>query len=267
MSAYNRRELVHVVFVRHGLSEGNAASKDDSIRTNEFDAEHSYHYRLMRVGQEQAARTGVWIKSKFPDGFDAYFCSPYARTQETAALLDIPDAKWRLESGLEESSDHIHDRYDTDVEDDDDTQGLRDIKKETYKLHNYQRFIKGMQHVEMFLLEYIYNNITNSRSMLIVCHANVLRYIQFRMEHLCVETLKDTHLIVRNCEVFWFNKTNLKSGHSLLPPLTWYRMTFWCDKDKDKDHTQTWEYIEPTTFSNEELLRRIEQSSPYLSKH
>lgn len=266
MAAYNGRILKDIIFVRHGESEGNVASRDDSIRTEEFDAESSYHYRLTKKGRRQAKETGKWILSQFPNGFDAYLCSPFARTRETAALLNLPNAEWMLEAGLEEANDHIHDRF----EDDNDisySKELKKIMKETFKLQNTRRFIKDMQHVEAFITQYIFNNITNSERIIVVCHANVLKYIQYRLEYMSIEQLKDHRIETRNCEVFWYSRRAIFGVEGqLLPPLTWYKTGYWHELGKVNDLIQDWRYIKPIIFTNQDLLSQVEKSSPYLSK-
>lgn len=57
-------------------------------------------------GRNQAVLAGDWIRSwvseHAPGGFDRLYCSPFVRTRETAALLDLPNAQWQLESLLRE---------------------------------------------------------------------------------------------------------------------------------------------------------------------
>lgn len=257
MSAFEKKRLRNVVFIRHGESEGNVAHKDISLRTEAFDAEDSFHYRLTDSGRKQAKKTGKWLKTHFANGFDTYICSPYARTQETAALLDLPNTNWLLNSGLEEANDHTHDNFEDATDD-----PLFEIKEESFKLQNYRRFIKGMQHVETFITQYIHQNITNSESIVIVCHANVLRYIQFRLDFLSVEELKEKNIVVRNCEVFWYTKNNQINLLEALPPLYWYKTTYCHQSDRKKAHVMVWSLIKPKLFTNDDLLKRVEKTSP-----
>ncbi len=101
-----------LLLVRHGRSEGNVAT--ESAKTGDhrfvedplFRERSTMHYRLVAEGREQAAAAGEWIRSWMAaegvDRFDRYSCSPYVRTMETAALLDLPGAEWRRESLLRE---------------------------------------------------------------------------------------------------------------------------------------------------------------------
>ena len=96
-----------LVIVRHGHSEGNLAigkSKkgDHSMLTSEFRETPGHRWRLTDEGREQAKETGDWIKKNIGDKFDRYYASPFVRTRETAALLGLPDAEWRLDQRLRE---------------------------------------------------------------------------------------------------------------------------------------------------------------------
>ena len=45
---------------------------------------------------------GNWIRENIGGTFDRYYTSEYVRAMETAALLDLPDAKWYTEIVLRE---------------------------------------------------------------------------------------------------------------------------------------------------------------------
>lgn len=98
---------IDLVFVRHGHSEGNlvmgnSKKGDNSSITDEFRETPGHRWRLTTDGRIQAAETGEWIKGNILKGFDRYYASPFVRTMETAALLDLPDAEWRLDQRLRE---------------------------------------------------------------------------------------------------------------------------------------------------------------------
>ena len=96
-----------LVFVRHGHSEGNFVNEssklgDNTFYTPEFRERPGHQWRLTKQGREQAKTAGAWIKNEIGDKFDKYYVSPYVRTKETAALLGMPDAKWRISQRLRE---------------------------------------------------------------------------------------------------------------------------------------------------------------------
>lgn len=95
-----------LVLVRHGHSEGNLAVErskagDDSFYTPDFTERPGHQWRLTEEGRDQARQAGGWIIENL-GGFDRYYVSPYVRTKETAALLGIPGADWRIDPRLRE---------------------------------------------------------------------------------------------------------------------------------------------------------------------
>lgn len=103
---------IDLLLVRHGHSEGNRAlesAEDGDVRLHQdrrYRARSAADYRLTAEGRAQAATAGVWLRSWLDDegleGFDRWYCSPFVRTRETAALLGIDTAQWQLESLLRE---------------------------------------------------------------------------------------------------------------------------------------------------------------------
>ncbi len=95
----------HLVLVRHGQSEANIIQKLRKADPN-YDApagffdRHDSRVRLSPLGREQAAKTGEWLRSEFPNGFDRYYVSSLMRTRETAGRLALGgrwyiDDRWR----------------------------------------------------------------------------------------------------------------------------------------------------------------------------
>lgn len=96
-----------LVIVRHGHSEGNLVvdhgkKGDDSLFTPGFRETPGHQWRLTDEGCEQAQKTGKWIIKEIGEKFDRYYVSPFVRTRETAALLGLPDAEWRVDQRLRE---------------------------------------------------------------------------------------------------------------------------------------------------------------------
>lgn len=99
MSQHNTGMPVDLVLVRHGQSEGNIAVKaalngDESFYTDAFVNTPGHQWRLSQKGRDQAACTGAWLREQFIDNprlgpFDRHYVSPFVRTRETAALLDV----------------------------------------------------------------------------------------------------------------------------------------------------------------------------------
>jgi broad specificity phosphatase PhoE len=99
---------IDLVLVRHGQSEGNVAvhaskAGDDSHMNHpEFRARHSSWWRLTDLGIEQARLAGEWIRTNLGGDFDRYYSSAYLRAMETAANLELPNARWYVDPNLRE---------------------------------------------------------------------------------------------------------------------------------------------------------------------
>src|SRR3990170_8107458 len=96
-----------LVLVRHGHSEGNFVADtsrrgDDSLYTTDFRERPGHRWRLTKEGANQARAAGEWILRNIGERFDRYYVSPYVRTRETAALLGLPEAEWRIDQRLRE---------------------------------------------------------------------------------------------------------------------------------------------------------------------
>lgn len=102
-----------LVLVRHGQSDGNVASQaaregDLRFYTDAFITTPGHRWRLTPTGTAQAAAIGGWLQQEFParpeapSGFDRLLVSPYVRTRETAADLDLPGAEWMRNRALRE---------------------------------------------------------------------------------------------------------------------------------------------------------------------
>ena len=93
--------------MRHGESEGNVAfnrsvAGDHSLYSGDFLERHSSFWRLTDNGRAQALTTGAWLRENMETEFDGFFSSEYLRALETAALLNLPGARWKPEVMLRE---------------------------------------------------------------------------------------------------------------------------------------------------------------------
>lgn len=85
-----------VVLVRHGESEGNVRSPNDTS----FDNKANHEFALTKKGAQQAQLTGKYVQAKYGK-FDSYFCSTFRRTQETLSFL-YPEVVPVIDSRLNE---------------------------------------------------------------------------------------------------------------------------------------------------------------------
>jgi broad specificity phosphatase PhoE len=89
---------VDLLLVRNGMSQGfyaltPASASDESTRAR-LSQVHSSKWRLTARGRKEAKMAGEWIRENFKRPFDAYLTGEFLRSLETAAYLELPDAKW-----------------------------------------------------------------------------------------------------------------------------------------------------------------------------
>lgn len=98
----------HLIFIRHGQSEANAIrhigeSIDESVFTEEIMTVPDNSWRLTRRGTHQARTTGIYLNETF-NNFDKHINSPFVRTRETAAAMNLRNAKWYENRSVRERS-------------------------------------------------------------------------------------------------------------------------------------------------------------------
>lgn len=98
-----------LVLIRHGQSEANVrqrASKrgDNRLFTDDLVTVPDNSWRLTALGAAQAQLAGSHLQTLFPQGFDRYIVSPFMRTRETAANLQLPEAEWEENRIIRERS-------------------------------------------------------------------------------------------------------------------------------------------------------------------
>ena len=69
---------------------------------------HDSAMRLTDKGREQARVVGEWLRNNAPQ-FDAFYCSQYVRTKETAAEMDLPNAAWHADLMIRERDQGVQD--------------------------------------------------------------------------------------------------------------------------------------------------------------
>jgi broad specificity phosphatase PhoE len=99
----------NLVLIRHGQSEANLMQKaskegDSSFYTEENMLYTDSSWRLTELGVLQAEAAGRWISENIGNHFDRYVTSPFIRTRETAAHLNLPNARWQENRIIRERS-------------------------------------------------------------------------------------------------------------------------------------------------------------------
>lgn len=105
---------VDLVIVRHGQSEANLMIEmfkrgDDSGQKAMHEAKrHDSDMRLTDLARQQAQMVGKWMNEN-GGVFDAFYCSQYVRTKETAAEMGLKHATWHADMMIRERDQGVQD--------------------------------------------------------------------------------------------------------------------------------------------------------------
>ena len=245
MSSVSDEFPLEIIFIRHGESEGNIAARYSDIGIDSLQEriakKTSFDFRLTKTGIEQAKSTGVWIKENISRRFDRYFTSDLLRARETASLLDLDNAEWLLETDLREqhSPPRSHETIDPSL--------FRAFGVENF-IDTLTRTCKGL-------------------SVIVVCHATIIRSFMIRLEKLQYKNLRDVKpnpdLTVRNCEIVWYSRKN-PSTEVISPTLSWKTMIVSYETPSLKRKNLVWKKLVRSKFNNNDLMRSVEKGSPLL---
>jgi broad specificity phosphatase PhoE len=233
---------IDLIIVRHGQSEGNIASKYedqgvDDLRERIAD-KTVYDFRLTVDGVKQAKATGEWIRKNISSRFDRYYTSDLLRAKETAAHLGFESAEWLLETDIREQ--YLPDKSSASV----DISLLRSV--------GVERFIDT-------LLRF------HDQKVIVVCHATTIRSFMIRLEKLQYVNLSDVKknpdLRVENCEVIWYSRRDPRT-FSIESDLRWKTMIVPHKLPSITRKDLKWKQIVRPSFSNSDLLKDVERSSP-----
>lgn len=264
-----------LVLVRHGQSEGNAAKRlseagDHSAYTEAFRQRHSGSYRLTNLGCDQAARAGHWISSNFCGdyGFDRCYTSEYIRAKETAALLNLRGAEWLTDPYLTE-----RDWGEIDIAPEHERQErfgkalqMREIEPFFWCPPNGESFMTLCLRIDR-VLDTLHRECSDKR-VIIVCHGEVMRAFQVRLERLSQQRFRELVLSdkpedrIHNCEVMHYTRRNPVGDRKLSPYLGWVK------KNRPAEVTpwfSGWQTIRRSRYSNDQLSDEVDQYPAFLS--
>lgn len=258
-----------LILVRHGQSEGNAAKRlseagDHSAYSTEFRNRHSGTYRLTDLGRKQATLAGTYINREFCHyvgyGFDRYYTSEYVRAKETAGLLGLPEAKWFSDVYLTE-----RDWGDIDIATEQERaekfgQALRMRQAEPFfwQPPNGESFLTLCLRIDR-VLDTLHRECSDKR-VIIVCHGEVMRAFQVRLERLSQRRFRELVLSndpsdrIHNCEVIHYTRRDPGVSRKLQPYIGWVKKIrpaeepFW--------HSG-WQPIRRPTHSDNDLLAEV----------
>eukprot|EP00316_Scyphosphaera_apsteinii_P009306 CAMPEP_0119315736 /NCGR_PEP_ID=MMETSP1333-20130426/36934_1 /TAXON_ID=418940 /ORGANISM="Scyphosphaera apsteinii, Strain RCC1455" /LENGTH=239 /DNA_ID=CAMNT_0007321181 /DNA_START=27 /DNA_END=743 /DNA_ORIENTATION=+ len=203
-----------LVIVRHGQSEANAMIEmrkrgDSSAMQAMRDAKrHDSMMRLTDLGRSQARSVGKWLRENAPP-FDAFYCSQYVRTKETAAEMNLPNAHWHADLMIRERDQGVQD-------------GSGDVKlgldaEEQFRMEKspmYWQPIAGesMADVVVRVRHFLQTLSTSAGGLrvIVVCHYRTIHAFRILLEDIPQEDytslLKES---MPNCCLWWYSRRDL----------------------------------------------------------
>lgn len=259
-----------LILVRHGHSEGNLAVEtaklgDNSFYTPEFRERPGHQWRLTDDGRVQATKTGEWISTELAKEFDRYYVSPYIRTRETAGLLNIEGAEWRISQRLRE-----RDWGDIDAIPLTEFKKIfphNALRKEIDALYWRPPGGESIADVRMRVRSFfdtLHRECADKR-VIVVTHGEFMWAMRAELEYLNDEQWiaadKDPSMKIYNTQVLHYSKTD-PNGKNNTHYLGWVRSV--CPWMKDTD--SGWKKIDRNKYSNEQLLSQVDKIEPIIDK-
>jgi NAD+ kinase len=263
---------IDLVLVRHGQSEGNAAKRrseagDHTAFTQDFLNRHTSSFRLTERGREQARLTGDYLRRTFYDRgvvFDRCVTSEYVRAMETAALLSLPNAEWYRDVYLTERDwgaldscpeNEREEKFGTELQ-------RRQVQPFFWRPPNGESFLQLCMRVDR-VLDTLHRECSDKR-VIVVCHGEVIRAFQMRLERLSQERFKELtftqhhELRIHNCQIVHYSRRH-PTTERLESNANWKQAV----RPSDVPLWQTsWERIVRPRFSNMQLQEEAEQVVP-----
>lgn len=265
---------IDLLLVRHGQSEGNAAKRlseagDHSAFSEAFRNRHTSSFRLTDRGQRQATKAGAYLREAYfkGDGFDRYYTSEYIRAQETAALLALPHAEWFCDFYLTERDWGELDNCPESerAEKFSDALARREVEPFFWRPPNGESFAQLCLRVDR-VLHTLHRECSDKR-VLIVCHGEVMRAFEVRLERMPQERFKELVFSdvsedrIHNCQILHYTRRDPFGQKRLMPYLGWKQ---WIRPTDEPMRFSGWHEIRRARHSNASLLRIVEKSTRML---
>lgn len=262
----------NLVLVRHGQSEANimieaSKSGDNSYYSEDTMTVPDRSWRLSPLGVQQAQTAGQWVKENIED-FDRHIVSPYVRTCETAAHLDIDDALW-------EENRAIRERSWGEI-----SSVPRSVFTEKYALNANFKSIdplywsppggESIANVAENRVRNILSTLHRENggdNVLMVTHGEFMWATRLVLERWSDEGFmrldKDPQHKIHNCTVIQYSRINPETGEDL-GKMGWIRRGYPVLNDgKWGMRVFPWESFDRPYVSNEQLLEKAESRSRY----
>lgn len=258
---------MNLVFVRHGHSEGNAANHrsedgDHSLFTPEHMSRHSSSWRLTDKGLAQAKAAGRWLRENGLGNFHRYLTSEYLRCLETAANLELPDAKWLMDFHLRERDYGLMDVVNDAERKTRFAEHVREFDKHrfyaTLPSGETMARLAARLNATVFADLHEYGVSNPNTNVIVVTHGGVMRAVRVMLERDTGYAYHERESVgserVQNCEILHYTRQNPADATEILPHMGWVRTV------RPTGKTPTvgeWRKIDFRHYSNDGLLAFI----------
>ena len=256
-----------LVLVRHGESVGNAALADAKAGRSAPPARKQHSSRrwlLTPMGEEQAGRTGEWLRTNELDRFDRYYCSPYVRTMQTAAGLGLADAAWWLEPLLRER-DRGYEYVAT-------KEKLAEEFEHSHRSKRQDRFLwrptggESIADVDLRMRQVLATLAREMSGQQVICvsHEDAMDALRFRLEKMTIVgwiKLAEGELeSIPNCGVLHYTRRNPPDSDHKAEKFAWVRLV-----DPTGPGGFDWREIKRPRFTNAELEAMVAEDGSQVS--
>ena len=263
-----------LLLVRHGQSDGNVAmDREESGElitfSDEFMTTPGHQWRLTAVGRAQAATAGEWIAKHVWSRFDRYYVSPYVRTRETAALLCLPGAAWRLNRALRERDwgdiGSLPMRQFRGMPQYRLNAAAKEIDPLYWAPPNGESIAQVAEDRVRNVLNTLHRECDEQR-VIAVAHGDAMWAFRLVLERMSDEQFvaadSDRSQKIHNCEVLHYTRLDPSTGLQA-PRLTWLRRARPVHVGgRWRMRTQRWRRLDFPTLSNTALLEQVSTVPP-----
>lgn len=258
-----------LVFVRHGQSEQNLASKfaklgDASLYTEEFKARHAGQHRLTDLGRQQAKKAGQWLRKHGLAAFDRRYVSDYVRAKETAALLELDGPDWYVDYLLREREWGDYDNISWEERErlSEGKINLKDTDPFYWVPPNGESIAQLTVRLRN-LFNTLHRECSDMR-VVVVCHGEVMWAFRQMIERMPVakwaelEHSQDPKDKIHNCQILHYTRRHPATGE-LSGHLDWMRSV--CPWDESLSSNE-WQKVKRQHFSDEQLMKFVDKVPP-----
>jgi NAD+ kinase len=263
---FNSPRLMDLILIRHGESEGNIARQrsiqgDHSLFYGEFQNRHSSSWRLTDRGRKQAQAAGEWLKKNDLLKFDRYLVSEYLRAMETAARLNLPEARWYAELLIRErdwGQMDLMSEQERMIKMQDELR-RRDLDRFYYAPPGGESLAAVAQRADRLLC--ILHRECSNKKVILVCHGEVMWAMRTRLERMSQDTFKELQdsgrMVdqIHNGHILHYTRKNPQT-QEMAPFFTHFRSVCpWNEKLSPKG----WTKIERPVYDNEMMMAIAER--------